>query len=63
MILVDTNVVIDILTNNARWADWSGARLSEAAGVTAINIVVVAELSKGFASLDALRHKIGRAHV
>lgn len=59
MILVDTNVIVDVLTGNPDWADWSSARLGEADGVTAINLVIVAELSRGFASLAMLQHAIG----
>lgn len=28
--LVDTNVLLDILTDDLKWADWSGSALAEA---------------------------------
>lgn len=51
MTLIDTNVVIDILTKDSRWASWSAARLEEAhrGGRPVINGVCYAELA---ANLD-----------
>lgn len=50
MILVDTNVIIDVIGRDPVWADWSRLQLN-AAGSTdelAINDVVYAELSAGY---------------
>ena len=57
MILVDTNVIIDIFDRDPIWFEWSAGRLSEAAGEgeVAINAVVVAELSRSFKTLAALQ--------
>lgn len=54
MILVDTNVVIDVLERDERWFPWSLARLTEAllAGVVVINSIVLAESASRFSSLD-----------
>lgn len=48
--LVDTNVLLDVMTEDPRWSDWSQARLAEAAdaGLLAINPIIYAELSAGF---------------
>ena len=49
MTLVDTNVLLDILTDDPRWALWSLSRI-EAAGIrgpVAVNGVIYAELSAG----------------
>lgn len=56
MTLIDTNVLLDIVTNDPRWADWSIARLDAAAlkGPLLINGVVYAELSVRFATIEAL---------
>ena len=54
MILVDTNVLLDVVTSNPQWADWSQNQL-EAAAVKeklAINAVVYAELSIGFLRIE-----------
>lgn len=50
MVLVDSNVLIDIFTDDPHWLPWSAARLSEAAaeGELAINPVIYAELAAGF---------------
>ena len=47
MILVDTNVLLDLVTDDPDWAEWSLARLEEAAlaGPVLINDIVYAETS------------------
>ena len=47
MTLVDTNVLLDLVTNDPQWSEWSLARLEEAAlsGPVLINDVVYAETS------------------
>jgi len=54
--LVDTNVLLDILTSDPRWADWSIGQLDIAVsrGPLAINDIVYAELSVRFATIEAL---------
>jgi predicted nucleic acid-binding protein len=56
MLLVDTNVLVDVLENDPAWADWSIAQLRAQAQVhaLAINPVIYAELSLAFDSADAL---------
>jgi len=53
--LVDTNVLLDLVTNDPHWADWSLARLDEAglSGPVFANDVVYAELSIGFTTIEA----------
>ncbi len=56
MLLVDTNVLVDVLEDDPAWADWSIAQLraqSQLHGL-AINPVIYAELSLTFDSPDAL---------
>ena len=52
-VLVDTNILIDVLTDDPRWAEWSIAQLeiSSKAGLI-INPVVYAELCYGSPSVD-----------
>ncbi len=54
MTLVDTNILVDILTSDRHWADWSSRRLSERSkiGPLIINDVIFAELSAGMESED-----------
>ncbi|MEO7641568.1 MAG: PIN domain-containing protein [Ramlibacter sp.] len=56
MILVDSNVLIDLMRNDPRWADWSvqQLRLAKAQDKLAINAVIYAELAAGYASADEL---------
>lgn len=56
MTLIDSNVIIDVLDRDPTWFDWSAAALAEAAsGNALINSIVVAELSRDFSSMAALR--------
>lgn len=49
MVLVDANVLLDVLTADPQWADWSAERLERAlAQGLAINPVIYAEVSVGF---------------
>ena len=54
MILVDTNVLIDVLEDDPQWVDWSIAQLRAQSRVheLAINAIVYAELSLAFERLE-----------
>ena len=55
-VLVDANVLIDVATDDADWADWSAAALSRA-GATAplvINPLIWAEVSVAFDRIEEL---------
>lgn len=56
MTLIDTNVLIDLATNDAAWADWSQQQLEMALdrGPLLINEIVYAELSVGFERIEKL---------
>ena len=56
MLLVDTNVLVDVLQNDPHWADWSIAQLRAQAKLHAlvINPVIYAEMSLSFSTLEAL---------
>lgn len=55
MILIDSNILIDIIEDDPVWADWSEAALNHAQqrGAVAFNAVVTAEVAPRFGSLDA----------
>lgn len=55
MLLIDTNVLIDVLGDDPTWADWSLGQLRAQAPVheLAINPVIYAELSLLFESVAA----------
>ncbi len=55
-VLVDTNVLLDVVTDDATWAGWSQRQLEIWAlrGTLAINAVIYAELSIGFERIEEL---------
>jgi predicted nucleic acid-binding protein len=56
MVLVDTNVLVDVLQDDPQWADWSTAQLRAQAILHAlvINPVIYAEMSLSFSTLEDL---------
>ncbi|MCA1404317.1 type II toxin-antitoxin system VapC family toxin [Ensifer sp. IC3342] len=56
MTLVDTNVLLDIVTDDVKWADWSIAQLEAAslAGPLLINDTIYAELSVRYDRIENL---------
>ena len=56
MTLVDTNVVIDLLTGDPEWSSWSkqAFRAAAARGPVRINDVIFAELAARYRSVDEL---------
>jgi len=52
--LVDSNVLIDVLTGRSAWTDWSDGALSEALedGAAMVNQVIYAEVSVGFCEAE-----------
>jgi predicted nucleic acid-binding protein len=63
LILVDTNVLLDLVTDDPLWAEWSQRQLDFAAAQDeiAINDVVYAELSIGYARIEELDEMIDTA--
>jgi len=56
MLLVDTNVLIDVLEDDPEWADWSIVQLRAQAKIRrlTINPIIYAELSTVFSTVEAL---------
>ena len=54
--LVDTCVLLDVLTQDGQWLPWSSRALEEAAdtGPLVINPIIYAEVSAGFARIEDL---------
>ena len=65
MIFVDTNILVDVLQDDAIWGDWSRERLitATADGDIGINDVVFAELAVGYASLQAVNEVLATLGV
>ena len=53
-VLVDANVLLDFLTEDTEWHEWSASMLADAAqnGQVAINSVIYAEVSVGFDTIE-----------
>jgi predicted nucleic acid-binding protein len=53
-VLVDSNVLLDVATQDPVWGDWSRTSLNRAAehSVLAINPVIYGEVSVGFPSIE-----------
>ncbi len=61
MVLVDSNVIIDVLTRDPNWYSWSAAALRDAADQdeVAINPIIYAEIAAGFATMAELDLQAG----
>ena len=60
MLLVDTNVLVDVLEDDPEWADWSIGQLRAQSRIhrLAINPVIYAEISVRFRSVEDLDEAI-----
>ena len=65
MILVDTNVLLDVLQNDPQWAEWSQGQL-DASALTdrlVINAVIYSELSISFERIEELDSVVADASL
>jgi predicted nucleic acid-binding protein len=62
--LVDSNVILDIVTEDAEWLDWSAAMLEAAVeqGPLAINPIIYAEVSVRFETIEAVEEALPREY-
>jgi len=60
---VDSNVLLDILTDDVRWGEWSADALADAAesGPLFINPIIYAEVSVRFTTIEALEDALPSA--
>jgi len=56
MLLVDTNVLVDVLQDDPQWANWSIGQLRAQASIhqLIINPIIYAEISLSFSTLERL---------
>jgi predicted nucleic acid-binding protein len=56
MTLIDSNVLLDLVTDGQTWADWSERQLERAAlrGPLIVNDVIYAEISTRYTTVDAV---------
>lgn len=59
-VLVDSNVILDIFTQDLDWFDWSSSALQEAVddSVAVINPIIYAEVSVNFSTIEELDLKL-----
>lgn len=59
-VVVDSNVLLDIITDDPIWSAWSGDWLERLAdeAVLVINALIYAEVSIGFGSIEALEEAL-----
>lgn len=62
-VLVDSNVLLDVLTEDAHWYHWSAQCLAELAETAelVINPLIYSEVSVGFATIEALDEALAPA--
>jgi len=55
-VLVDSNVILDVLTEDPQWFEWSAQRVTDHAdqGMLVINPLIYAEISIGFNQVEEL---------
>ena len=60
VVLVDSNVILDVLTEDARWLVWSAGALAKAAerDVLVINPIIYAEVSVRFERIEELEEAL-----
>lgn len=62
-ILVDSNVILDVATDDVEWSAWSGEALARAAeeAVLVINPLIYAEVSVGYDRIEDFEATLGDA--
>ena len=62
-VLVDSNVILDVLTEDPRWLAWSAEALAQAAeaDVLVINPIIYAEISVRFERIEELEEALPAA--
>jgi len=63
-VLVDSNVILDVLTEDPRWLEWSSRRLAELTeeATLVLNPIVYAEVSIRFDRIEELDDALPVAH-
>ena len=59
-VLVDSNVILDVVTEDPRWFDWSAGRLEALAEdhLFVINPIIYSEVSVGFGRIEDLEEAL-----
>ncbi|MGH7089527.1 MAG: type II toxin-antitoxin system VapC family toxin [Stellaceae bacterium] len=64
-VLVDSNVLLDVMTEDARWLEWSAAAIEQAADSARllINPVIYAEISIRYSQIEELEAALPHAMI
>lgn len=64
-LLIDTNVLLDIFTDNPEWSDWSIEQLErfQSKADFKINSIIYSELSIGFNKIEELENSLYLARI
>jgi predicted nucleic acid-binding protein len=59
-VIIDSNVLIDVITDDPTWGEWSSRSLMQAAdeAILVINALIYAEVSIGFDSIESLEEAL-----
>ena len=62
-VLVDSNILLDVATEDPRWGEWSARALETAAdeSILVINPLIYAEVSIGFSTIEELEDAVPAA--
>ena len=62
-ILVDSNIILDLLLDDQKWAEWSKATMKEQArhSTLCINQIIYSEISIGFNHIEELEKAVSQA--
>ncbi len=65
MLLVDTNILIDVLTDDEQWAEWSVGQLRAQSKMhqLVINPIIYVELSLTFSTVEALERSLEQMQI
>jgi len=63
-VLIDSNVILDVLTEDVEWFEWSSRRLAEVAAASSlvINPIIYAEISIRFDRIEELEDAVPADH-
>ena len=63
-VLIDSNVIVDVLTEDAQWFEWSSRQLAEVAAASqlVINPIIYAEVSIRFDRIEELEAALPADH-
>ena len=65
MVLVDTNVLLDLVEDDPRWAPWSQEKLESVSAIDTLasNAIIYGELSIAFERIEELDAVVADAHL